>query len=64
MHCGASGDVDCCGWQEAPGGTFDRLNRDDLPATVSTFRLDVFEVTQGRFRQFVAAYPGSLPAPG
>lgn len=33
-------------------------------ATVSSFRLDTFEVTVGRFRKFVAAYPGSKPAGG
>jgi formylglycine-generating enzyme len=31
---------------------------------VSDFRLDRFEVTVGRFRRFVEAYPGSKPAPG
>jgi len=53
-----------------PGGTFKRLydgvsNKDvNNPATVSTFRLDKFEVTVGRFRAFVKAYPGSKPAAG
>lgn len=32
--------------------------------TVSAFRLDRFEVTVGRFRAFVNAYPGSKPKPG
>jgi len=65
-HCGAAGDIDCCGWAEVSGGTYHRLNSSDdgLLATVSSFRLDLFEVTMGRFRQFLAAYPGSLPAPG
>jgi formylglycine-generating enzyme required for sulfatase activity len=31
---------------------------------VSPFVLDKFEVTVGRFRQFVAAYPGSRPTTG
>jgi formylglycine-generating enzyme len=31
---------------------------------VSDFRLDRFEVTVGRFRAFVEAYPESLPRPG
>jgi formylglycine-generating enzyme required for sulfatase activity len=35
------------------------------PATVSAFRLDKYEVTVGRFRQFIAAVVGGwLPAPG
>ena len=63
-HCGASGDVDCCGWSEIPGGTFNRLNNLKLPATVSPFKLDLLEVTVGRFRAFVDAYPASRPQPG
>jgi formylglycine-generating enzyme required for sulfatase activity len=35
-----------------------------FPATVSSFRLDTFEVTVGRFRAFVEAYPSSKPRPG
>lgn len=50
-----------------PGGGFDR-NQDPLyPATVSDFGLDVYEVTVGRFRAFVAAGGGTrtgAPAPG
>lgn len=34
------------------------------PATVSSFALDKYEVTVGRFRGFVAAYDGSPPAEG
>jgi formylglycine-generating enzyme required for sulfatase activity len=34
------------------------------PATVSDFRLDVYEISVGRFRAFVADYPANLPAPG
>jgi len=48
-----------------PGGTFDRGGTSPpSPATLSPFSLDRFEVTVGRFRAFVAAYPGSKPAPG
>lgn len=36
----------------------------DFPATLSTFSLDAFEVTVGRFRKFVNAYPTSKPGPG
>jgi formylglycine-generating enzyme required for sulfatase activity len=34
------------------------------PATVSDFLLDRYEVTVGRFRRFVEAYPGSRPRSG
>jgi formylglycine-generating enzyme required for sulfatase activity len=54
-----------------PGGTFYR-NYDGMsysdqshPATISGFRLDRFEITVGRFRQFVAAIVGGwLPPAG
>lgn len=62
--CGPNGDEDCCASPIVLGGTFDRSNDDIYPATVSDFRLDRFEVTVGRFRRFVEAYPASQPAPG
>ena len=34
------------------------------PATVSAFRLERFEVTVGRFRKFVEAYPAAKPMAG
>jgi formylglycine-generating enzyme len=46
-----------------PGGTFNRLNNSEWPATVSTFRLDRFEVTVGRFREFVEAGGGTQANP-
>ena len=42
-------------------------NAVELPehsATIAPFALDAFEVTVGRFRRFVEAYPGSKPADG
>jgi sulfatase modifying factor 1 len=51
----------CCTSNEVPGGSFDLSYDSDLftstsnHASVSNFRLDRFEVTVGRFRQFVAA---------
>lgn len=67
--CGPLSDEDCCASPLVPGGSFTRLdNRDptDTPhdATVSSFLLDRFEVTVGRFRRFVEAYPESKPAAG
>ncbi|WP_437518482.1 formylglycine-generating enzyme family protein [Sorangium sp. So ce1099] len=48
-----------------PGGSFVRQEHDmDHPATVSDFLLDRFEVTVGRFRNFVNAYPGNIPGEG
>jgi len=55
-----------------PGGTFYRtydVGTDSAypdtssPATLSTFRLDTFEVTVGRFRQFVTAGMGTQTNP-
>jgi formylglycine-generating enzyme required for sulfatase activity len=46
------------------GGTFNRINDARYPAAISTFALDIFEVTVGRFRKFVEALPASAPAVG
>jgi len=63
--CGPDQNDDCCASTVVPGGTFDRGNDGDYPATVSTFRLDTYEITVGRFRKFVAAYAaGFRPSPG
>lgn len=55
---------DCCSSLLVPGGTFNRDNNVNAPATVSPFYLDEFEVTVGRFRQFVEAYAASKPNVG
>ncbi|WP_437332438.1 formylglycine-generating enzyme family protein [Sorangium sp. So ce394] len=60
--CGPGATEGCCASAVVPGGTFNRGNDPASPATVSDLRLDRFEVTVGRFRRFVAAYPGSQPA--
>lgn len=54
----------CCAAGFVPGGTYNRLNDPAYPATVSDFYLDLFEVTVGRMRSFVEAYPGSIPKAG
>ncbi|MBS2012666.1 MAG: formylglycine-generating enzyme family protein [Deltaproteobacteria bacterium] len=59
-RCGGD---DCCASAEVPGGTFNRLNDPAFPATVSTFKLDVYEVTVGRFRAFVNAGKGTKKSP-
>jgi len=66
--CGAGGNKSCCAASLVTGGTFKRsydavsYTNASYPATVSDFVLDDYEVTVGRFRKFVAAYPSSKPA--
>ncbi|WP_437287455.1 formylglycine-generating enzyme family protein [Sorangium sp. So ce406] len=62
LTCGPAEDESCCASELVTGGTFNRSNDPAFPATVSDFVLDRFEVTLGRFRAFVDAYPGSRPA--
>lgn len=62
--CGAASDGDCCASSSVPGGTFNRENDPLFPATLSDFRLDIYEVSVGRFRNFVADYPANKPSPG
>jgi sulfatase modifying factor 1 len=63
--CGTSGDS-CCASPMVPGGAYlrsdDAANVDTAdPATLPSFRLDEFEVTVGRFRQFVSAFQPGMP---
>src|SRR5439155_1159714 len=76
--CGPAGTSPCCDSPLVPGGMFyrgydvgtDNAHPDMMnPAMVTTFRLDTYEVTVGRFRRFAAAggsdqraYPWSSPA--
>ena len=62
-NCGASGTDDCCASPLVPGGTFNRDNDPNYPATVSDFRLDKYEITVGRFRAFVNAGMGTQANP-
>lgn len=62
--CGPAGDESCCASKSIAGGNFSRLNDDAFPAHVSTFELDRFEVTVGRFRQFVTGYMDHWPEVG
>ena len=61
--CGASHNDDCCDSPSVSGGMYyrsydvahDSLSGDmNSPAAISSFRLDKYEVTVGRFRAFVA----------
>ena len=62
--CGPSGNASCCASSVVTGGTFNRGNDANYPATVSDFRLDTYEITVGRFRKFWSSYPGNMPAAG
>ena len=53
----------CCAAADVPGGSFNRGNDPAFPANVSDFRLDVYEVTVGRFRAFVNANKGTKKSP-
>jgi formylglycine-generating enzyme required for sulfatase activity len=55
--------ADCCTTANVPSATFKRRNSNAWPATVSTFDLDVFEVTVGRFRAFVDAGGATVASP-
>ncbi len=70
---GGAGTNDCCSSFAVSGGTFfrgyDGVSPGDtsqaFPATVSSLRLDAYEATVGRFRNFVTAVVGGWqPAPG
>jgi formylglycine-generating enzyme required for sulfatase activity len=60
--CGANGTDDCCDSPAVPGGQFYRnydakdFTNSNLTATLHPYRLDKYEVTVARFRQFVTAY--------
>ncbi len=55
-NCGSTGDAGCCESPVVEGGSYNRSQNANYPATVSSFRLDRFEVTVGRFQKFVADY--------
>jgi formylglycine-generating enzyme required for sulfatase activity len=68
-NCGSSGHQDCCHRATVSGGPFlrsyDGVGFTDARygADVSTFELDTFEVTVGRFRTFVQAGFGTQAKP-
>ena len=70
--CGPGGES-CCTSLRVTGGTYFRTYRnsgggptgENDPATVSDFRLDKYQVTVGRYRQFASAWTGGWrPAAG
>ena len=72
--CGTNGNESCCNSPLVAGGPFSRTYQNTGsgatgkadPATVSPFRLDKYEITVGRFRQYVKylSSGGSPPAAG
>ncbi len=66
--CGPLGES-CCTSLPVPGGTFYRsydgveYTDNSYPATVDDFYLDKYEITVGRFRQFVNAGMGTQASP-
>lgn len=72
VDCGPASSMPCCESPVVTGGTFYRgydVATDGMytdmtrPATVRDFRLDRYEVTVGRFRQFVTAGGGTQQNP-
>ncbi len=63
-NCGPNGNLDCCASSVVEGGTFYRNNDTELPATISSFRLDNYEVSVGRFRTFLENAKGYTPPAG
>ena len=70
--CGASANDSCCSSPPVTGGMYyrsydvagdARSGNMNYPATVSTFRLDKYEVTLGRFRAFINAGMGTQAGP-
>ena len=64
---------DCCQSLPIDGGAFHRaydgvvgdpFNSTAYPAEIASFKLDTFEVTVARFRNFLEGYPGNLPKEG
>lgn len=53
---------DCCTSILVDGGTFERTTDITFTATVSSFRLDKYEVTVARYRPFLAARPAWIAA--
>ena len=62
--CGPDGHTSCCAASLIPGGTYNRSNLAAAPATVSDFALDNYEVSVGRFRNFVNVYTQDMTQAG
>jgi len=58
--CGPNKNDNCCVSRVVPALSFNRFNDPTLPATISEFRLDRFEVTVGRFKKFLEVYQNGM----
>ena len=63
VKCGPCAD-DCCASALIPSGTNTTPTIPGAVFEVAAFRLDMHEVTVGRFAKFMANYPGNLPKAG
>jgi formylglycine-generating enzyme len=62
-NCG-NGSTSCCATASVPAGTYNRgKNNAAFPAKLSALKMDLFEVTVGRFRKFVGAYTNNSLIP-
>ncbi len=62
--CGPNRSASCCDSSSVPAGTYYRSAEAAAPATVSTFALDDYETTVGRFRSFVTVYSPTMTTAG
>jgi sulfatase modifying factor 1 len=63
-NCGAQHSASCCSTSLVPGGTYARSALADDHTSVSDFMLDDYEVTVGRFRNFVSVFAQGMTASG
>jgi sulfatase modifying factor 1 len=61
--CGPMGNDVCARSLLVPGGSYFRGTDQRAPATLTSFRLDKYEVTVGRFRRFVDAWVAGWRVP-
>ena len=62
--CGPAKNASCCAASLVPSGSYERSHLPSAPATVSDFGLDLYEISVGRFRNFVPAYSQAMLAAG
>ena len=62
--CGPAGSSNCCAASLVPSGKYNRSNLPSAPATLREFGLDLYEISVGRFRNFVPDYSQTMLAAG
>ena len=63
-NCGSEQSASCCSTSLVPGGTYARSAEAGDHASVSDFMLDDYEVTVGRFRNFLSVFAQGMTAAG